>query len=72
MCNPQVKELHLFNQVYSMMPSIKPAEYLCEITTGENRVECKQRGREKEKSGLMEREIECWKEMEMAWVGNNH
>jgi len=36
-------------------------------------VESKQRRRRKtENSGLMEREIECWKEMEMAWVGNNH
>jgi hypothetical protein len=27
---------------------------------------------ERDNSGVMEREIECWKEMEMAWVGNNH
>jgi hypothetical protein len=47
--NPQVKQLHSFNQVYSMIPSIKSAEYLCEITTGENRVGSKRRVRERER-----------------------
>jgi hypothetical protein len=49
---------------------IKSSEYLCEITTGETRVEGEWRGteRKKESSGLTEREVEQWTEMEMAWA----
>jgi len=43
-----VKQLCSFNQVYSMIPSIKSSEYLCGMATGENRVWSKQRGRERE------------------------
>jgi hypothetical protein len=45
----------------------------CEITTGENRVGSKRRGRERERerewqiNGVM---MERWTEMEMAWAGN--
>jgi len=67
-----VKQLHSFNQVYSMIPSIKSAAYLGEITTGENRVGSRQRGREREKesSRSTECEMEHWTEMEMTLVGN--
>jgi hypothetical protein len=47
--NCQVKQLHSFNQVNSMTPSIKLSEYLYEIATGENGEGNKQRGREREK-----------------------
>jgi hypothetical protein len=47
--DPQVKQLRLSNQVYSMMPFIKLSEYLCEIATGEKRVGSKRRVREIEK-----------------------
>jgi hypothetical protein len=55
-----------------MIPFNKSGEYLCEITTGENRVHSKQRGREREKesSRLTEGEMEHWAEMEMARVEN--
>ncbi len=54
--NPQVKQMRSYNQVYSMIPSIKLAEYVCEITTGENHVRSKRREREREKesSGFTE------------------
>ncbi len=42
-----MKQLCLFNQVYSMMLSIKSSEYLCEITTGENGVGSERRRRER-------------------------
>jgi hypothetical protein len=51
-----VKQQCFFNQVYSMILSKMSSEYLWEITTGENRVGSKQRGREREKksNGLSE------------------
>jgi hypothetical protein len=61
--NPQLKQLHLFNEVDSMILSIKLAEYLYEITTGENKVGSKQR--EQWINRVRDRT-----EMEMAWVGN--
>ncbi len=39
----------LFNRVYSMILSTKLSEYLYQMATGENRVGCKQRGRERER-----------------------
>jgi hypothetical protein len=53
--NPQVKKLYMFNQVYSMIPSHKSLEYLCEITTGENRMRSEQRRREGEKEQWINR-----------------
>ncbi len=47
--HPRVKQLNSFNQVDSMILSIKLAEYLYEITTGENRVGSKQRERGRER-----------------------
>ncbi len=54
--DPKAKQLHLFNQVYSMILSIKLSEYLYEISTDENRVGSKRRmrDREKESDGLAE------------------
>ena len=52
---PQVKQLCLFNQVYSMIASIKSTEYLFEITTGENRVGSKNRGRGREREQQINR-----------------
>jgi hypothetical protein len=51
-----VKQLCLFNQVYSKILPIKSSDYLCEFATGENRVGSKQRGSErgKESNGLTE------------------
>jgi hypothetical protein len=48
--NPQVKPLHLFIQVYLMIPSIQSSYYLHEITIGENRVgsKCKEGERVRE------------------------
>ncbi len=63
-----MKQLHWFNQVYSMILSIKLSEYLYEIVTGENRVGSKRRRREREKKSdrLTELETECWAEEERA------
>jgi hypothetical protein len=38
-----------------MIASIKSTEYLCEITTGENRVGSKHRGREREREQQINR-----------------
>ncbi len=67
-----MKQLRLFDQVYSVIPSKKLSEYLCEIATGKNRAGRKRRGREmgKESIRLMELEMELWTDMEMAWVGD--
>jgi hypothetical protein len=48
--HPQVKELHSFNQFYSMILAIKLSEYFCEISTGKNRVGNTQRKRERGKN----------------------
>ncbi len=70
MSNPQVKQLRLFDQVFSVIPSKKLSECLCEIATGKNRAGRKRRGREigKESIRLMESEMELWTEMETTWV----
>ncbi len=44
-----MQQLCSFNQVYSMIPSIKLSEYLFEIATGENSVGSEWRGRERER-----------------------
>jgi hypothetical protein len=60
-----------------MILSIKSAEYLCEITTGENRVGSRQRGREREKeSKQIERQSIGqkwkWRGLEMAVSEKGH
>ncbi len=75
MSNPKVKQLLSFNQVFSMILSIKLLEYLCEITTGENKAGSKgsERGREREREQQINRVRDGhWTNMEMVWVGNGH
>jgi hypothetical protein len=43
-----VKQLRSFNQIYSMILSIKLSEYLYEIATDKNTVGSKRRGRKRE------------------------
>jgi hypothetical protein len=62
MSDPQAKQPCSFNHVYSMKPSIKLSEYLCEIATGENRVGSKRRGMEVGREKERKRAADYWSE----------
>jgi hypothetical protein len=60
--NPQVKQPFTFNQIYSMIPPHKLAEFLYEITTGEAEWGVDRRGGEREREqqikGVREGELD--------------
>jgi hypothetical protein len=59
MSYPQVKILHWFNQVYSMLPNTKTLENLYGIATAEHRVGIEQR-RGRERKRAMDLRSERW------------